>query len=166
MTTLSKTDVFRDAMASFASGITAITTREAGQSVGLIATSVCSLSATPPSLIFCVNKTASAHDVILRQRHFAVNLLASDQKSVAQRFASHKGAERFEPDLWTSLSTGAPILKNALVAFDCTVLAVHDGFSHSIIVGEIVEAQLGATETGSCLLWHQRDFARSALFGD
>lgn len=153
-------------MASFASGITAITTREGEQSIGLIATSVCSLSAEPPSLIVCVNKSASAHDVILRQRHFAVNLLAANQKSVAQRFGSHKGAERFEPDLWTSLSTGSPILVDALVAFDCTVLAVHDGFSHSIIVGEIVEAQLGATETGSCLLWHQRDFARSALFGD
>jgi len=153
-------------MASFASGVTAITTREADQSMGLIATSVCSLSAAPPSLIICVNKSASAHDVILRQKYFAVNLLADNQKSVAQRFASHKGAERFEPALWTALSTGAPILKDALVAFDCTVLAVHDGFSHSIIVGEIIEAQLGATETGSCLLWHQRDFARSALFGD
>ena len=153
-------------MASFASGVTAITTREADQCMGLIATSVCSLSAAPPSLIICVNKSASAHDVILRQKYFAVNLLADNQKSVAQRFASYKGADRFEPALWTSLSTGAPILRDALVAFDCTVLAVHDGFSHSIIVGEIIEAQLGATETGSCLLWHQRDFARSALFGD
>ncbi|MDR5822335.1 flavin reductase family protein [Caballeronia sp. LZ043] len=156
-------ETFRHAMASFASGVTAVTTCEHGVPAGLIATSVCSLSVDPATVLVCVNKTASAHDVILRSRIFAVNLLAAGQKAVAQRFSSARGAERFEPQLWRAGKSGAPMLPGAAVAFDCTVLAVHDGFSHSIIVGQVIDAIVNDEAAVSCLLWHQRDFARSAL---
>lgn len=156
-------DAFRHAMASFASGVTAVTTRENGLPAGLIATSVCSLSMEPATVLVCVNKTASAHDVILRSRIFAVNLLAANQKAVAQRFSSASGAARFEPGVWRAGRTGAPLLPGAAVAFDCTVLAVHDGFTHSIIVGQVADAVVNDQSAVSCLLWHQRDFAYSAL---
>ena len=67
---------FKEAMGRFAGAVTAITTFANEQPAGLIATAVCSLSCEPPSVIVCVNKTASAHDLILNNGYFGVSLLA------------------------------------------------------------------------------------------
>ncbi|SOE69794.1 flavin reductase [Burkholderia sp. OK233] len=131
--------------------------------LGFIATSVCSLSVDPATLLVCVNKSASSHDVILRTKRFSVNLLSASQKEIANRFTSFRGAERFEPGLWEEGETGCPRLINAAVAFDCDVVAVHDGFSHSIIVGLVADASVNLPSAESCLLWHNRTFAHSVL---
>lgn len=156
-------DTFRHAMSCFASGVTAITTREAGVPSGLIATSVCSLSADPATMLVCINKSASAHDVILRTKKFAVNLLSADQMSVARRFTSTRGADRFESARWEDGESGVPRLIEAVVVFDCSLIAVHDGFTHSILVGQIADAAVNEDVATACLLWHHRDFAQSTL---
>lgn len=156
-------DLFRHAMTCFASGVTAITTQELGHPSGLIATSVCSLSVEPATIIICVNKSASSHDVILRSKVFAVNLLSTEQASVAKRFTSSKGAERFEPEQWKENVTGAPVLIDSVVSFDCNLIAVHDGFTHSIMVGQIVDVTVNDDVVTNCLLWHRHGFAHSSL---
>lgn len=161
MTTHVNPDVFRHAMTCFASGITAVTTREGEVPAGLIATSVCSLSVEPATLLVCINKTASAHDIILRTKRFAVNLLSATQMAVAQRFTSLRGAERFDPVQWQAGSTGVPTLIDAVVVFECQLVKVHDGFTHSIMVGQIADASVNDDSAADCLLWHHRDFARS-----
>ncbi|ODP35552.1 flavin oxidoreductase [Pandoraea sp. ISTKB] len=155
------TDVFRHAMTCFASGITAVTTYEQGTPSGLIATSVCSLSADPATILVCVNKSASAHDVLLRTRRFAVNLLSAEQLPVARRFTSLRGPERFDPAHWRTGDLDVPTLLDAVVVFECQLAKVHDGFTHSIIVGQIVKATVNDAREADCLLWHHRDFAHS-----
>ncbi|MFK0378317.1 flavin reductase family protein [Pandoraea sp. NPDC090278] len=154
-------DVFRHAMTCFASGITAVTTYEDRVPSGLIATSVCSLSADPATILVCVNKTASAHDVILRTRRFAVNLLSAEQLAVAKRFTSLRGPERFDPVNWQAGELDVPTLTGAVVVFECQLAKVHDGFTHSIIVGQITRATVNDEGAADCLLWHHRDFART-----
>jgi len=155
-------DTFRNAMARFTNGVTAITTTENGVPFGLIATSVCSLSADPPTILVCVNRTASAHDVILRVRRFAVNLLSANQKDVAKRFASTRGADRFDDAHWVT-DRGAPVLNGCVVSLDCKVIATHNGYSHTIVVGEIIGSETHPDDSAHCLLWHQRNFASSAV---
>ncbi|ALS61793.1 flavin reductase family protein [Pandoraea norimbergensis] len=152
---------FQQAMASFPGGITAVTTRSADGPIGIIATAVCSLSAEPPSILVCVHKRASVHDVILEAGRFAVNLLSTGHRELVARFQQERGAARFEADLWTQLETGAPILANAAVALDCTLLNTHDGYSHTIIVGAVAATRVGTTPDASCLLWHDRTYAQS-----
>ena len=154
-------DLFRYAMTCFASSITAITTNEAGQPSGIIATSVCSLSADPATILVCINKTASSHDIILRTGIFAVNLLSEAQVSVANRFNTSKGQDRFEPALWTRDNNRPPKLIDAVVVFDCDLIAVHDGFTHSIMVGHIADASINEGSAADCLLWHRHGFAKS-----
>lgn len=156
-------EMFRHAVTCFASGVTAITTQEAGIPSGLIATSVCSLSVDPATILICVNKTASPHDVILRSKSFAVNLLSTEQASVAKRFTSSKGADRFDPEQWEDGVTGAPTLIDSVVSFDCNLIAVHDGFTHSIMVGQIANVKINDGEVANCLLWHRHGFAQSSL---
>lgn len=156
---------FADAMARFPGAVTMITTLEDGLPFGMIATAVCSLSADPPSLIACLNKDTSAHDPILRQKLFAVNLVSGEHVPVVRHFMSSKGPERFKLGNWTTLRTGAPILNDATVAFDCELREVHDGFTHSILVGTVKDCRIATQLDQSCLLWHGRDFAEpSYLF--
>lgn len=145
-------------MQRFPGPVTAITTIENGIPAGLMATAVCSLSAEPPSLIACVNKTASAHDTIIRQGFFGVSVLPDTFKAFANHFARAKGADRFEGALWTFQETGAPLLSGATVAFDCRIAQVHDGYSHSIIIGLIQDILLPNDNADKCLLWHRRGF--------
>lgn len=150
---------FQAAMAAFAAGITVVTTHDAGVPAGLIATSVCSLSMQPPSLLVCINKQAAAHDTVRRAGIFAVNLLSATQRDVARRFMTHQGPSRFAPDAWTSLATGAPVLRGATAVFDCELVGEHDGYSHTIFIGAIRQTHLDDIDAPGCLLWHQRDFA-------
>jgi flavin reductase len=150
---------FADAMSRFPGAVTIITTREYGVPFGMVATAVCSLSADPPSLIVCLNKETSAHDPILRQKLFAVNLVSGLHAPVVRHFMAHKGEERFNLGDWKMLVTGAPILDDATVALDCELTEVHDGFTHSILIGTVQECRISTQIDQTCLLWHGRDFA-------
>lgn len=161
METLDMTRAFQNAMSLFAAGVTVVTTMRDDGPAGLIATSVCSLSSDPPSIIVCVNRSASAHDAIVAQGKFAVNLLSVDQCEVVDRFRQTKGQERFETGQWTTLKTGAPVLADAAVVLDCTLGKRHDGFTHSIFVGVIEQIVCRRNLDAGCLLWHERGFARS-----
>jgi flavin reductase (DIM6/NTAB) family NADH-FMN oxidoreductase RutF len=45
---------------------------------GMTATSVCSVSVEPPTILACVNRQARTHREIVRGRRFAVSLLAEE----------------------------------------------------------------------------------------
>lgn len=154
--------LFRDAMARFTTSITAITTMDGALPAGVLATSVCSLSAAPPTILACINKDASVHDLIVRSGVFAVNLLSDKQAPIAERFTSEKGAARFDPSAWRAGSHGVPILVGSVASLACRLIASHDGYSHSILIGEIVDTTLHDALDSSPLLWHRRGFA-SAL---
>jgi flavin reductase (DIM6/NTAB) family NADH-FMN oxidoreductase RutF len=137
-------DEFRASMRHLAGAVTVIATGIAGHRFGLTATAVCSLSDDPPTLLACVNRSASAHDLISKNRAFSINLLASDQEKVAGHFAGRaglKGEARFEGANWQTLATGAPILAGALASFDCEVNQEHVFASHTIFIGRVVATQ-------------------------
>ncbi len=147
---------FKEAMGRFAGAVNAITAFDGAEPVGLIATAVCSLSAEPPSVIVCVNKTASAHDVILNSGYFGVSLLAPMQAHVVTQFTQNKGSERFSPEFWDLKNYKAPVLKDAPVGLTCKVGNCFDGYSHTIFVGLIESISLCDPELSQCLLWKGR----------
>jgi flavin reductase (DIM6/NTAB) family NADH-FMN oxidoreductase RutF len=56
------------------------------------------------------------------------------------------GLRRFEGAPWTALATGAPILADALAAFDCLLEEVIERHSHAIVLGAVVSLREGADE--------------------
>jgi flavin reductase (DIM6/NTAB) family NADH-FMN oxidoreductase RutF len=153
-------DEFRSAMTRLPSAVTIVTTGEGDRRRGLTATAVCSLSADPPSILACVNSSAEAHDIIVEERRFAVNVLSPAQALLAEIFAGKgglKGVVRFDHGEWVRGSTGAPVLLGASAVFDCSLVDRFDGFSHSVLVGRVEGLHIGAAETQS-LLWYRRLF--------
>lgn len=132
---------FLAAMRQLAGAVSIVTTRHGARRAGLTATAVCSLSIEPPRLLACVNKSAGAHDHIGAGGRFCVNVLGVQHVNLAQRFAGAlgiEGEERFADGAeWSELATGAPVLADALAAFDCRVHQAIDSASHTIFIGDV-----------------------------
>jgi flavin reductase (DIM6/NTAB) family NADH-FMN oxidoreductase RutF len=131
---------FRQAMRMLAGGVSVITVGTGEDRTGLTATSVTSLSASPPRLMTCINKSASAWPILSEYRSFGINLLSAEQTDLANRFAGRggeKGLQRYEGAEWYTAVSGAPLLVDALAAIDCKVEEVIERHSHAIVIGRI-----------------------------
>ncbi len=128
---------FIAAMGQHVSSVCVITTLHQGQRYGLTATAVSSVCAAPPRLLVCVNRQGASHAMIAVSGIFCVNVLEEGHDRIARAFAG-KDAERFAAGDWTVISTGAPVLTEAVAAFDCRLAEAFDEFSHTIFIGEVV----------------------------
>lgn len=135
-------DSFKAAMRRLASSVCIVTTRHDNVPAGLVATAVCSVSADPPMLLVCVNRSAQAHDAFVQAGRFCVNVLDSNQAQLADRFARATGTERFAGLASDSLTTGAPALPEALISFDCETANMVAGGTHTVFFGRIVDLRL------------------------
>jgi flavin reductase (DIM6/NTAB) family NADH-FMN oxidoreductase RutF len=137
---------FKAVMASFAAGVTVITTVDAeGAPHALTATAFSSLSKTPPLCLVCVDQHARARAPILASRRFAINILSADQSALSEQFA--RGSDKFAKVAWgRGRATGCPIISRALSSLECELVDVHAGGDHDILVGHILETSVNAGE--------------------
>lgn len=132
-------DLFKNGMRQLTSGVSIITVTDAeGRRFGFTATAVCSVSADPPTLLVCANRSNGSCQMIKDSGFFVVNVLALSDQHLADRFAGRLGPdERFEKGNWIESEEGTPILTTALVSFSCRLGEVADVASHSILFGEV-----------------------------
>lgn len=140
-------DQFRSALSRLAAGVSVISTALGPERRGITATAVCSLSATPPKLLVCVNTTTGTCRMIEDAGWFAVNLLGDEQLSLAEIFAGRhgvQGGERFAHGTWSSGGAGGqPLLEGALATLECRVDQIVRSDTHAIFIG-LVEATVFA----------------------
>ena len=134
------TDGFRAAMRRFATGVAIVTTVHEGQIHGFTANAFASVSADPPTVLICVNRSARAHPLIAASQRFCVNLLALEQRDLAVRFAGGDPVQRFEGVAYHPGVTGSPILEGTLAHVDCTLGEELTAATHTIFLGTVVEA--------------------------
>lgn len=145
---------YRQLMRHQAVGVSVVATGAAGARVGLTATSVASLSDAPPKLLVCVGRATQAHNVVADRGVFSVNFLALEHQEMAARFAGQRGVDgedRFLVGQWDTLTTGAPMLADALSSLDCRLLESHTFSTHSIFIGRVVGGQ--CREDGEPLIY-------------
>lgn len=138
---------YRALMRHQAGAVTVIAAGSGDARAGLTATAVASLSDNPPTILACIQRKAGAHDRIAAVKSFSVNVLASDQQEIAERFAGRLGAmgdARFEGFAWGTLKSGAPILVHALASLDCELIDRHEFTTHSIFIGRVLAGQFRA----------------------
>ncbi len=149
-------DEFKAGMRRLAAGVCLITTSQGeGQRSGLTATAVCSVTAEPPTLLVCVNRKNGSYAAIKQSGIFAVNVLAYDDRPLADRFASPIAPEeKFGQGLWQTLATGAPVLESALVGFDCRLTSAIEAGSHDILLGSIEAVKVRPTDVKPLMFAH------------
>jgi cob(II)yrinic acid a,c-diamide reductase len=137
---------FKTAMRLLAGGVTIVATSFNGESCGLTATAVCSLALSPPRVLACVNHAGRTYDLLSRSRIMSVNLLAEGHEDLARRFAAKRAdqaEDRFANGAWRTAKTGAPLLADALAAFDCRVTDIMPLDTHAILVGVVEDIHFG-----------------------
>ncbi len=125
-------------MRRFPTGITIVTTMLDGRPKGLTANAFSSVSADPPSVLVVVNRATRSHPIIAESKRFCVNILAVEQRDLAERFAS-RAENPFEGTRIRTGATGSPIFEGALAYFDCTVFEEFEAATHAIFLGTVRE---------------------------
>ncbi|OHC58648.1 MAG: flavin reductase [Rhodobacterales bacterium RIFCSPHIGHO2_02_FULL_62_130] len=147
---------FRDAMRAFVGNCSVITTGEGEAATGLIVTSAISLSAEPPLLLACINRSSSSWPVLKESGKFGWSSLGAAHQPVAERFSGFggvKGPARYDGAEWETAVTGARLLTGAPTAFDCTVEEMIDRATHSILIGRVQAIRI--TEgAGALIYWN------------
>jgi flavin reductase (DIM6/NTAB) family NADH-FMN oxidoreductase RutF len=147
---------FRTALAMFATGVTIVTARTAdGELVGLTANSFNSVSLNPPLVLWSLAKAAASMPAFSTGSHYAINILAADQKELAKRFAT-KDVNRFAGVAFEDGVGGAPLLAGAAATFECFNRSRYDEGDHVIFVGEVERCSHRAG--ASPLLFHGGKF--------
>ena len=130
-------DDFRSALAMFATGVTIVTVRTStGEFLGLTANSFNSVSIEPPLVLWSLSRQAGSMPSFARGSHYAINILAADQRALAERFAS-KDVARFDGVAFRPGASGVPLLEGAAAAFECFNRSRYEEGDHVIFVGEV-----------------------------
>lgn len=128
-------DDFKSAFRNHPAGVAVITADVGDGPVGLTATSVISVSANPPLVVFSLSSASSSTPTVKRAETVVIHLLGADQIGLAKNFAT-SGIDRFaDRGIWSRLVTGEPYLPasnawlrgrivNQMDAGDSTVVAV------------------------------------------
>lgn len=125
-------------MRHVAATVYAVTTMHEGARYGILATAVSSLSFDPPSLLVCVNRSASLYAPLAQAERFCINVLGLANRDVAEHFVS--GRDRFAVGEWEEWH-GLPVLATAQSSLVCQRAHCHEFGTHSIFIGELVAAK-------------------------
>lgn len=143
---------FRAALGMFATGVTIVTARTTeGVPIGLTANSFNSVSLQPPLVLWSLSQAAASLAAFRAGSHYAINILAADQRELAERFAL-RGSDRWAGVAFSDGVGEAPLLSGAAATFECFNRSRYEEGDHVIFVGEVERCSWRAG--ASPLLFH------------
>ena len=147
---------FRKALRHFPAGVTLVTVQADDRRHGLTVSAFASVSAEPPLIMIIIENRHHAHSLLEEPGAvFAVNILGEDQSELSNRFAWVKDEDRFAMGNWTTATTGAPVLVDALAWLDCRIHARYPAGSHTIYVGEVAASSVPVEEAPPLVYWNR-----------
>lgn len=129
---------FRDALGTFATGVTLVTIKTPDGPMGFVANSFSSLSMDPPLVIWAPAKSASRFPHYAAAKHYAIHILAEDQQELITRFV--RGGAGFDGLDYEINAEGVPVVAEAAARFECEQHATYEGGDHLIVVGRVLRA--------------------------
>lgn len=157
---------FTAAFRNHAAGVSVITADDGSGPVALTATSVISVSADPPLLVFSVSARSSSAGTITSSDTVVVHLLEADQLELAQLGAT-SGVDRFaQRSAWSRLTTGEPVFHAAPVWIRGRIISRMDAGSSTVIAVHALQSNVaGDAATANArdaepLVYHNRSWHR------
>src|SRR6202051_3860678 len=128
---------FRNALGTYATGVTIITAAAAGgKPYGLTCNSFASVSLNPPLVLWSLGTFSQALTVFQNASHFAVNVLGASQQALASKFAKSSD-DKFGGVEWTPGLGRAPLLAACVANFQCRAASRYYGGDHVIFLGAV-----------------------------
>jgi len=127
---------FVSILSAFPTGIAIVTTLdEGGRPRGLTTNAICAVSADPPMLLVCVDKTSRTLAALRHANRFVVNFMSDGRADLCALFAS-KAEDKFADVRWEPGLGGVPCLtEDALAYAECLTEQELEAGDHLILIG-------------------------------
>lgn len=152
---MSSSELFRDAMSRYPTGVTVVTAYHDGKAYGITANSFASVSLEPQLVLWSVVKAAERANVFLAAKSYAICFLGKEQADIAQFCAEN---ECLPDGKWSENRYGFPVIDGAGVVLACRQHAVYPGGDHDIIVGEVMG--ISVNERAGALTFHRSQYGQ------
>ncbi|WP_399546665.1 flavin reductase family protein [uncultured Microbacterium sp.] len=157
-------DEFKALFRGHPGGVAVITADAGDGPVALTATSVSSVSAEPPLLIFSISALSSASDVLARAQTVVVHLLDAHDIELA-RLGAASGIDRFaQTHRWSRLVTGEPVYRDVRAWVRCIVIDRMDAGTSTVIAAHALQSHIQRDVQpggpGDALVYHNRTWHR------
>jgi flavin reductase (DIM6/NTAB) family NADH-FMN oxidoreductase RutF len=137
-------DAFRRLMSRWATGVSVVSAHDGSVDAGLTVNAFLSVSISPPTVLVSLSTDVDTLPVIAGSGHFAVSLLAADQRPLSERFARvDPPTVKFEGVPFHRAPHGSPILDGSIGALECEVVARTPVRDHLLLIGEVQFQELG-----------------------
>ena len=146
---------FRNALGTFATGVTVITSKADVGHVGITANSFSSVSLDPALVLWSVAKGSVRYASFTSGAPFAIHVMAREQDHIATGFA--RDGLSFDGVAYEENQEGIRVIPGCLAVFECTTDALHDAGDHTIVVGRV---QRFTSQPGEPLLFAQGKYGR------
>ncbi len=150
----------RNVMRYFASAVTVVTSAlDSGELFGLTVSAFASVSLNPPLVLICIRNESNATPLLFKARRYCVNILATDQQPIAEKFSLQGEGGRFQNLDYYIGKGGNPIIQGCIGYIDCKLSQSIDLGDHTLFVGEAVDVK---AEKKPPLLYIDRHYVRLA----
>jgi flavin reductase ActVB len=140
-----RTELFTEAMTRLVSGVAVITARRAdGMPCGLLATSICSYSVHPPSVLIAIGQSTRSYATLTSCAEFGTHLLGRQHTDIANTFAG-RADDKFSGLSW-SWDGAVPRLDDAPVYLNCVSTALFCHGDHAIVIGLVRDGYVRPSE--------------------
>lgn len=154
--------VFRDAMARLGAAVHVVTTDGPHGWAGFSASAVCSVTDHPPTLLVCLRRGSSAYAAVTGNGVLCINTLEAGHGALGRLFGGQTPmATRRAAAVWSQLATGAPVLPDARVAFDCRIARRVDVGTHDVLFCAVQAVAHGDSAHGG-LYYTERQYRQLA----
>ena len=139
-------------LASMTYGIHVLTTRYAEAINGMIASWVSQVSYDPPLIMVAVHPKRYSHDLLQKSGHFALHILAREQKDLLARFKGPDPGAKFASITWHEGVTGCPILADCIGSVECRIRQTLKPGNHTLFIGQVVSTVFNGEKRPLCTL--------------
>ena len=155
---------FLEGMSRVASSVCVVTTDGPAGRGGVTVSAMTSISADgeDPTLLTCLNASASVLPLVLANGCFCINVLRTGQTEISDIFSARRpapGGDKFNAVTTATLVTGAPHLTAALASFDCRLISAERIGTHHICIGAV--KAVSHAPDGEPLLYGMRRYLRA-----
>ena len=135
---------FRNSMRRHASGVCIVTAGQGEAVNGMAVTAASSFSMDPPSVLVCLNQSASIFSQLGEGASFGLTLLHRGHEAVTAAFSRKpSGRARFDHGPWRLEPGQPPWLEDAPANLGCVVEGTFSYGTHTAVIGRVRQVRLG-----------------------
>lgn len=138
---MDKSLALRRAFGKFATGVAIVTTTDPENNpIGLTINSFSSVSLEPPLVLWSLGNRSQNLELFRNSSHFAINILASDQQEISDKFAK-PSEDRFADISWFRGIAELPVIRNTIATFECRRTMTIEMGDHVVFFGAVEDCE-------------------------